>query len=617
MIKTGAWFGRMGLRLSLAATIILLAMPGAAARPRDGPTHQMPKDLPMQSILYDAEQVASRQVLSLTQLQQVMDNRGIALDDQGLVHVEIVGPEGGAALPAKAVEPFGGRVTNTWGRRTEAWIPVDQLSDFARTLPAGYFMMRAQRGTPDQAVVGEGPAATNSDDYRNNGANCNGLIVAVIDEGFQGLTAARTNGDAPATGVTTQINYTSSGFESGGTHGTGVVEALFDHCTGATWRLYKIDSLTDMGTAVNDAIAQGVDVISHSLSRYNTGWADNTGDACAAANNATSNGILFFTSAGNRAEQHWQGNFNAGSDGDGWHNWTANDETIDIVMPAWDGAGFYLAWDTTGGTYDYDLYLYNDTLTTVLASSTNGGNNYEEFVWQNSTSSPQTVHLTVFRDSGGTTALEVFVHGGGTFQHAMAANSTTSPSNCTNAISVGAVDHGDFGSAPGTTGIIEDYSSQGPSNSGMTLPDLVGPTNTTGFTYSGGFGGTSCATPNAAGTAATFWSSAPALNATGVNHLIARQARIFRDWGTTGRDNIYGDGGVQLHTFHANTVWVDRSAGNTSGSATLPYYYLSHAQSVAASGGRAVFLGGSYPEPITLNKNLLYETIGSTALLGD
>ena len=49
---------------------------------------------------------------------------------------------------------------------------------------------------------------------------------------------------------------------------------------GATWRLYKTNSLADLGTAVDNCIANGVDVITHSISRYNTGWDDNSGDAC-------------------------------------------------------------------------------------------------------------------------------------------------------------------------------------------------------------------------------------------------------------------------------------------------------------------------------------------------
>ena len=45
-------------------------------------------------------------------------------------------------------------------------------------------------------VVGQGPAATNSDSYIVGGRDGDGLIIAVIDGDFYNLTEARANGDA-------------------------------------------------------------------------------------------------------------------------------------------------------------------------------------------------------------------------------------------------------------------------------------------------------------------------------------------------------------------------------------------------------------------------------------
>jgi hypothetical protein len=628
-MKTSRRTSSVALRLALLCVTLALLVSMASAQqmaqaPPDG--EQIPQappglkiDLPMQTILFDAEQLAAQTTMPLVQLRQEMEDRGITLDGNGRVHVEIVGPPGSRALSAEVIEKTGGEVTNTWLNRVEAWIPIGQLSGLARVLPPGYFLERASTPLLDQ-VAGEGPVVTNSADYRDHGADCGGVTVAVIDAGYTGLAMARTNGDAPSAASTTQINYTPNPFEDDDTHGTGCTEALFDHCPDATWRLYKIDSLTDLGAAVTDAINHNVDVISHSLSWYNTGWEDDSGGACAAATDAADDGILFFTAAGNYAEAHWQGSFDAGSNMDSWHDWVDGDWTIDIIMPGSGTGRFFLSWDTSGDPTDYDLYLFDATLTGVIAKSTNGGNAYEEFTWTNPNPTiPLTVHLAVARASGGTAEMEVILAEAGTWlQYAMPENATLSPSNCThgNIVSVGAVEHGDYGSAPGTVGIIEDYSSQGPSNSGMTLPDLVGPTDTTGFTYPLGFGGTSCATPNLAGATAAFWSSAPLLSAEGVRYLIFEQAGIFKDWGAVGSDNIYGRGGVWLHTYHPDTVWVDRRAGNAAGLPTLPYYYVAHAQVFAADGGRVVFLGQGYPEPITLYRDLVYETIGWPARLG-
>ncbi|MHC4675837.1 MAG: S8/S53 family peptidase [Planctomycetota bacterium] len=406
--------------LTLCAFVLALAQRVLAQRAPKAMVPRMAKDLRMQSALFDAEMDA--RLLPVAEARGVLGRRGIQMRKDGKVHVEIVGPQGGSALPASALLPFGGEVEGSWRHRVDAWIPLQRLSKAARALPAGYFLERAKRPEPDE-VIGEGPDVINSDSYTPAGQ---GLTIAVIDVGYTGLTAAINNGDAPAGAI--HINYTSTGFEDTEEHGTGCVESAFDHCPNATWRLYKIDTLTDFGLAVDDAHTHGVDVITHSLSWYNEGWDDDSGDACAAANSAASSGMLFFTSAGNRAEQHWQGDF-SDTDANDWHEFAPGDETIDIVVPSNTRAQYRMSWDTTGGTFDYDLYLYNSTMTTILGSGTNGGNNYESFSWTNVSAFAQTVHLVVERSSGGITEFELFVSGQGAFQeHIVSDSSTTSPS---------------------------------------------------------------------------------------------------------------------------------------------------------------------------------------------
>ncbi len=611
------------LSLLLAALVAGPASSLAQLLGEPPPRTELPADVEtrLRIVLYEAELAAAREGVTMAQLQQDLGRRGLEVRDDGKVHVEIVGPQGAKAIKAAQIAPFGGEVTNTWRHRIDAYLPIKQLSAVARTLPAGYWIERADPGGLD-AVGGEGATAINSDSYRDGGANGSGLTIAVIDSGFINLTLARNAGDAPPAGSTTELNYTGSGFQSGTAHGTGCTESAYDHCPGATWRLYKTDSVTDLGTAVNDCIAHGVDIITHSMSRYNLGWADNSGDACAAANNAVDNGILFFTSAGNRAETHWQGNYNAGLGSDYWHDWATGDEALNIVVDTGVKGNFYLSWDTTGGTYNYDLYLYDDDLTTVLASSTNSGNTYEDFYWVSPFGANHTVYLAVKRQSGGTTELEVFWHASpDSFQYAMAANSTTSPSNSTrsNVISNGAVTWASHSSPNGTAGIIKDYSSQGPSNSGRTLPDLAGPTDTTTTSYGGSFGGTSGATPNNAGAACAFLSADTQLSASAIRWLLYEQADLWKDWGTAGNDNIYGRGGTILTDYRANTIWIARSYGNTSDLRSAPFYRVQPAYDAAVSGGRLlIFPGGSYPETVNMTgtKSLAVETVENSAYLG-
>ncbi len=619
-MQTTPQWARSSTLIAIMASVAILATAGAQDL-KDSPRSpiKLAPDIRMQTILYEAEQLAAGRAADEFQtLQRELRDREITLSDDGKVHTEIIGPEGAAPLAAELIERVGGDITNTWRNRREAWVPIQRLTTLARLLPAGYFMERAHPMCYDGAVGGQGATSCNSTGYPSG----NGRVIAIIDGGYQNLTAARNNGDAPTLANSTLINYTPSSFETSSPHGTGCVEAAFDHAPGATYRIYRIDSITDTGTAVTNGLANGVDVFTHSLSRYNQGWNDNTGSACAAANDAAANGALFFTSAGNRAQQHWQGFYN-NSDTDDWHEWSG-DDTINITVQPGGSASYWLQWNTAGGTYDYDLYLYANNLSTILASSTNGGNTYESFSWTNGGASAVTVHLAVLRVSGGVTEFELFTHdGGGTgnYQYQTAANSTTSPSNSSNAnvISVGAVTWSLHSSGDGATGIIANYSSQGPSNSGLIKPDLAGPTDTTTTAYGGGFGGTSCATPNSAGAAAAFWSAHSGYDSNAIRWLLFEQANLFKDWGANGNDNIYGYGGVMLTDYVLNTRWLARGYNNVGNLSTGPYYTLSGAYAGVPTNGRILVWTGSYPETATLDttKPCTVDVIGGSATFGN
>ena len=115
------------------------------------------------------------------------------------------------------------------------------------------------------------------------------------------------------------------------------------------------------------------------------------------------------------------------------------------------------------------------------------------------------------------------------------------------------------------------YSSQGPSNGGMTVPDLTGPTNTTGFTYST-FTGTSCATPNVAGAACAFWSARPTYSNTAIRWLLYEQAELLKG----GKRVAYGaraitEGGYQSVPLNTDDFVVEIVGADLYGTPSIPW----------------------------------------------
>jgi hypothetical protein len=588
----------------------------------DPPPRPISKDIPIDVLFYELDQLDRTGDLTFDELRAEVDRRSINFTEDGRVHAELVGPKSAEPLPESVITTVGGRIEHHFGNQFEVWIPIDELMNLALSLPEGFFLKRMTRCEYED-TGGEGTIALNSDSYLAGGADGSGMTVAIIDAGFIGLTVARDSGDAPPPGVTTEINLTESGFEATEKHGTGCVEAAYDHCPGATWMLFKTDSPYDEQTAVLYAIAGEVDVLSFSKTWFTQSWGDNWGVVAQAINNAAAAGILCFVSAGNYAQSHYEGNYNEGGGSDYWHDFGPDDETITVVVGAGGSVSVNLVWDTTGGVYscDLDLFLYDHTMSNVIASSEQPQYFPEFCSWTNNTGSAQTIHITVYRDSGEIdNHLEVFAKGGTWQEHIVSSSSTWTPSNATNpnVICVGAVTVDSFAVPPGVTPPIKGYSSRGPTNQGTMRPDMTGPTDTRSVAYGGPMGGTSNATPNLAGAACCLWSADPLLHPNAIRWLLHKKAYLWRDWGDPGMDNIYGRGGGILYDFAPNTLWIARDYGNTSNNRAAPFYTVQAAHDWATFDGRLLlFEGGDYPEePLIMDTPLHIKTIEYDAYLG-
>ncbi len=607
-----------GLRPAVLRTL-LVGLVGTAAYAvtlPPPPEPAMPKDLPMQSQLYEAQQLAERLALRGAALRTALAERGLKLDSEDRIHVEIVGPSGTAAVDATLLDEFGARVDRTWLHRTDAWVPVDQLTRLAESLPAGFKLIRAQAPHPC-STLGEGPAAMRSLSYVTDGNAGFPHRIAIIDAGFNGLDEAIASGDVPLPSGT--YNYTSDAFQSGSYHGTACTETAADHCPAAIWYLFRIDSVTDLGAAVNQCYALDVDVISHSLGYFNAGWHDDEGDACAAAHLYPA--IQFYTSAGNFAQQHYQGTFESGSGDMDWHDFAPGVEAIPIDVDAGGSIDCYLQFNLDGiPSYDYDLYLYNVDATELLASSNNGWNDYEDLHWTNTSGSTQRVNLAVYRDCLYSTEFEIFAVGDVTWRDFIVSESSiTSPANSTNAepnvFTVGAVHWQYFEQPPGSI-VIEAYSSRGPSNDGNPVIEFCGPSDTTGYTF-GIFNGTSAATANAAGAATAWGAEFDSLLWSVTRWLLTRQASYTKDWGTAGRDYHYGYGGLQLAPYHHDTVWLTWHFHEFNGDPRYPYSNVGMALDVVPDGGRLLFIGPDhYPETLVISQPVRLEAIGGPAIIG-
>jgi len=250
----------------------------------------------------------------------------------------------------------------------------------------------------------------------------------------------------------------------------------------------------------------------------------------------TDNGTIWVNAAGNEAERHWSGRF-ADPDGNGYQNFSALDESINVSLEENNQITVSLSWndwpDPNYGksTQDYDLILdpgLNDAKEIVSNKPQRGGRNQrpeERLSYVAKQDGIYQIKIKKINGNRNDTLFHLFIYGNNLDEYNVATSSLNPIACYDNVITVGAFNI--------SSGEIAAYSSMGPTNNGELKPDLVAPTNIkTATTYPRLFTGTSAATPVVAGCIA--------LNKDKFD--IANLKEYCRSLGKNEPNNVYGNG---------------------------------------------------------------------------
>jgi subtilisin family serine protease len=369
-----------------------------------------------------------------------------------------------------------------------------------------------------------------------------------LDIGFDGYQQLLGN-ELPSQVVTRSFRADGD-ISAGEKHGTACAEIVHDMAPEAKLYLVNFSNDVEHYNAVNWLISRNVDAISYSLGWTNAGAGDGTGPICDDVRRAANNEIAWASAAGNEAVAHWEGNFND-TDGDGWHNFSSNDEILDFWVPGstpvaadlnWDDWGTWDGNNYSGSREDYDLYLYrlSGSDWVQVDSSTN---------WQTGTEWPvesigyweipsATYWGIAIRKSNATrnVKLEVFIEGNAeAIEYNIPAGSIIIPADSSSAIACGATDW--------SNDSYHYYSSRGPTSDLRIKPDFTAPSGVSTQTYGmRSFYGTSASAPHMAGAIALLKGKTP--------YSLSQILTILQfravDLGTPGKDNQFGRGRLDL-----------------------------------------------------------------------
>ncbi|MBI1743272.1 S8 family serine peptidase [Candidatus Acetothermia bacterium] len=397
---------------------------------------------------------------------------------------------------------------------------------------------------PLTLVTSEGVSLTGASSYHANGIRGAGVKIAIIDLGFIGIASAQARGELP--GNIQTIDYTGSGMESVTPHGTAVAEIVNDMAPDAQLILMKVSDEVDLENAKDDAVRMGVKVINHSVGWFNTSFYDGTGKIVEIANDARAKGIVWVNAAGNYGQRHWQGTYRPNAQG--YNQFAGTDDTLSFQANGGDFVTVFLTWnDWPASRNDFDLFLLDNNGNQLTSSERiQSGTETPTETFSFRVPSTGIYHLRIRGDNNPSPRTFSLFNLNQDIEYPIVQASLISPADSPNVITVGAV-----GKDRWTTGPIQPYSSQGPSNAGVSKPDITGPDCVSTVTFAGAasaafcganglFPGTSAAAPHIAGAAALLLAANPGFTASQVEQKLKNDAIPM------GSPNQFGAGRVNL-----------------------------------------------------------------------
>ncbi len=480
------------------------------------------------------------------------------LDDveEGFIRVvveTVPSPQGGSQFTEKTIRSVTEQVIRALSElnaqvevahdvRIQARVPVLML-DRVGTIPFVRYIRLPMR--PVLNVVSEGVQVTHAPEWWNVAPyhGHSDVRVAVLDIGFKKYRQLK--GTELPNNLVTRSFVRNGSITSYTDHGTACAEIIYD-MNPSLRKMWLVNFSTDVehSRAVDYLISQKVHIISNSIGWYNIGAGNGTGPINEDVKRATEAGIVWVVSAGNAAENHWEGRFRD-PDYDRWHNFTTNSELLEFYSPYgyscvhlnWNDWGSWNGVNYSGSNNDFDLYLvywipgFGWYLIDRSINPQTGSQWPVEVVcglysgWYG---------VAIYRYSASSSLkLELFVTNATQLEHIVRAGSITIPADSRHAIAVGATDWADDA--------LHFYSSRGPTSDGRTKPDLTAPSGVSSWIY-GTFYGTSASAPHVAGALSLLYEKTP-FTLQNLRRILEGRAV---DLGKQGFDNNYGHGRLNL-----------------------------------------------------------------------
>ena len=423
------------------------------------------------------------------------------------------------------------------------------------------------------------------------------ITIGVLSDSYNALggeAAGIASGDLPGVGnpngFVVPVDVLSEIVGGGSDEGRGMVELIHDLAPAAEIKFYSaFNGFFDFADGIRALADAGCDIIVDDIAYFAEPFFQN-GAIAQAVNDVTDQGVLYFSSAGNSAQNSYESDFSS-IPNINFHDFDPSDgvnffQTLELAPGG--SVTFTFQWDQPSPFFtdgpdsidrrletDMDVFIFDTATNELLFQSldTNLDTSVEIVGWTNPGDVPLLYDIALVKSSGPDPNRLKWINFGTTFTNVdFATNSSTvvGHSNAEGAFSVGAVaffnvegfqdrpttDINGFSSLGGTLLYLNDSGSRkgNPLDTmkpdftaidggnttffGFDIPDVIGDVEVESDTNPNFFG-TSAAAPNAAAVAALMLQANPTLNRRQVENILKGSAADMDNPLTEGFDEGY------------------------------------------------------------------------------
>lgn len=438
-----------------------------------------------------------------------------------------------------------------------AWIPLKDLEKLAENESVRLIRSVQPPVTYTGSVNSEGDGHTESDIVRSlYNSDGSGMTIGVLSDGVDNRASAQASNDLPPDGAALNVLDNSVG----GDEGTAILEILHDLAPGANMVFHTAGNNTvEFNSALDDLVAAGCNIIMDDIGWitqpfFEHGFVASHFETVLAANN-----ILYFSSAGNAGQSHYQSDYSPIAIDNVQHNFgnIKNQGFYLYVQMAIGGnARVILEWNDEFGAsandYDMGFWSFTDAAYVQVSTATQDGTQDPlEFINYNATNLALQDFAVIVEpfNNPAVRTLEVYIYTAGNAANYInnidSSDAIFGHAAVDDAIAMAAVNAADLQAGSED---VAGYSSQGPVTHSFPVAQTINKPDLTSVdgvsvTGAGGFPspffGTSAAAPHASAVAALIWGQLPGSTNVEIRDMMFNAAE---DFGDPGFDFTYGFG---------------------------------------------------------------------------